>query len=149
MKISSDFSDLLFLLNEEKVEYLLVGGYAVSIHSEPRYTKDIDIWVRPSPENAKKIYSALTKFGAPLKSLNIEESDFTNEDCFVQFGREPVRVDFLMSLKGLNFDEAWSRKEIINLGGLKVNLIGKNDLIVSKKLVGRPQDLIDVESLKK
>ena len=148
MKINSDFRDLLSLLNDKQVEYLLVGGLAVIVHSEPRYTKDIDIWVRPSRENAERVYGALAEFGAPLSQLGITIEDFEREGYFVQFGREPVRVDVLMSAKGLDFEKAWSRKEVVEIDGVQVNVIARSDLINNKLEVGRPQDLIDAKALK-
>ena len=148
MKINSDFKDLLLQLNDKKVEYLLVGGLAVIIHSEPRYTKDIDIWVKPSKENSKKVFQALADFGAPLKQLDIKVEDFEKEGYFVQFGREPARIDLLMSMKGLEFDKAWKDKTEIELDGIKLNVLSREDLINSKLEVGRPQDLIDAKALK-
>lgn len=149
MRINSDFKDLLSALNDKKVEYLLIGGFAVIIHSEPRYTKDIDLWVNPTPENSKKVYAALAAIGAPLSQLNISEEDFNREGYFVQFGREPARIDILMSVKGLTFEQAWKNHLVVDIDGVKTNLISRSDLINVKLECGRPQDLIDAAALKK
>lgn len=149
MKINSDFRDLLDCFNKEGVEYLLVGGYAVILHSEPRYTKDIDLWINPSEENARRVYAALLRFGAPLTQLNLSVADFSKEGFFVQFGREPSRIDILMSIKGLKFIDAWKRREVVQISELDVNVISRQDLICAKLEAGRPQDFIDAEALKK
>lgn len=148
MRINSDFRDLLLLLNDKKVEYLIVGGFAVILHSEPRYTKDLDIWIKPSLENAKKVYEALAEFGAPLDQLDISVEDFTKEGYFVQFGREPARIDLLMSVKGLEFETAWENKVEVELGDITVFVVSRDDLIDAKLEAGRPQDLIDAKALK-
>ena len=149
MKINSDFKDLLSLLNSKKVDYLLVGGFAVILHSEPRYTKDLDIWVRPSKENAVKIFAALAEFGAPLKQLGIEISDFEKTGYFVQLGKEPSRIDILMSVKGAEFESAWQNRDEVVLGDITVPVISRTDLINVKLETARPQDLIDAAALKK
>lgn len=149
MKISSDFSDLLSLFNAKKVEYLIIGGVAVILYSEPRYTKDIDIWVNPTKKNSQRVFNALAEFGAPLKQLQITPDDFAQEGQFVQLGHEPVRVDILMSVKGLIFSEAWNRKVSLALGELHVHLLSREDLIQAKLFAGRPQDLMDAEALRR
>ena len=148
MKISSDFSDLLSLLKSKNVEFLLVGGFAVILHSEPRYTKDIDIWVNPSKENAQRVFDALVEFGAPLADLGIGVEDFQKEGYFVQFGREPSRIDILMSVKGLDFTSAWRNRVEMAIGDLLVPTISRADLISAKLEAGRPQDLIDAQKIK-
>ena len=148
MKINSDFKDLLSLLNDESVEYLLVGGYAVILHSEPRYTKDLDIWIRPTKDNAARLYRALKRFGAPLQQLGLREQDFCDEGSFVQLGREPVRIDLLMGVKGLIFQDAWDRRDVVKIEGLAINLISRVDLIDAKLEAGRPQDLMDAKTLR-
>lgn len=149
MKINSDFSDLLSCLNQESVEYLLVGGYAVILHSEPRYTKDIDVWIHPTQENSVRTYRALTAFGAPLAQLGLKAEDFQREGYFVQLGREPARVDLIMGLTGIRFEEAWANRIEMELGGVKVPVISRDDLINAKLEAGRPQDLIDAKTLRK
>lgn len=143
--MNSDFKDLLQLLEKSKVKYLLIGGYAVMHYSEPRYTKDLDIWIEASEDNARKIFSVLKAFGAPIEALS--ESDFSKEGYFYQMGVPPVRIDILMSVSGLSFHSAWENKNRVFFADLEVNIISKEDLILAKKKAGRPQDLVDLESL--
>src|SRR5580704_16037478 len=105
MKINSDYRDLLKSLNAAGVRYLIVGEYAVMVHTEPYYTKDLDVWVEPAPENAEAVIGALRAFGAPL--LNISAKDFTEPEIFCQIGIAPVRVDVMTSVPGLDFPGAW------------------------------------------
>ena len=147
MKVSSDFKDILSCLNNEKAEYLLVGGHAVILHSEPRYTKDIDIWIRPTKENAEKVYHALASFGAPLEQLSITPADFEKEGYFVQLGREPARIDILMSIKGLSFEKAWAKRVSFKIDDITADVISREDLITAKLESGRPQDLLDAQAL--
>lgn len=147
MNLNSDFKDLLQCLNNEKVEYLIVGGYAVIHHSEPRYTKDIDVWIKPTKENAAAVYRALSRFGAPLAALGIETRDFEKEGYFVQFGNPPSRVDILMSVKGITFDTAWNNRITAKYGDIQAQFISKEDLILAKRASARPQDLVDADLL--
>ena len=146
MSLNSDFKELLNLLNESKAKYLIIGGYAVIEHTEPRYTKDLDIWISPDRTNAEKVYNALKRFGAPLSSISVE--DFTNPEIVYHMGRPPARIDVLMGLKGLNFNECWERRLESNYGNTPTQFISAQDLIVNKQLAGRPQDLADVENLR-
>lgn len=143
--MNSDFKELLNLLGETQVKYLIVGGYAVILHSEPRYTKDLDIWVEASAQNAPLIFGALRAFGAPLSGLTTE--DFEAEGYFYQMGSPPVRVDVLLSIPGLSFGAAWKNRVVADFDGVSANVLSKADLILAKRASGRPQDLIDVESL--
>lgn len=145
--MNSDFSDLFKILNAEKVRYLVVGAYAVTFHAEPRYTKDLDIWIEPELENAKKIWNALAKFGAPLHDLTLD--DLTNQDLVYQVGIEPNRIDVLMGLTGVEFSKAWENRIESKYEEIPISILGLKDLIKTKKAVGRPQDLIDAEVLKK
>ena len=147
MKISSDYSDLLRCLNEAGVEYLIVGGYAVMIHSEPRFTKDLDIWVNPTPENAAKLWSALRAFGAPLRG--VAPQDFTEPEVFYQLGIEPVRADVMTAVPGLTFTEAWINRIEIDFGGVIAGVLNLTDLVTAKKASGRPQDRRDLRLLLK
>ena len=106
MALNKDYEDLLHLFNTEGVRYLIVGAYAVIYYTEPRYTKDIDIWIESSSDNAQRVYQALKKFGAPLKELTL--SDLTNPDLVYQIGIEPNRVDILMGMENINFTDAWN-----------------------------------------
>lgn len=142
-----DYLELLQLLNEHKVKYLIIGGYAVINYAEPRYTKDLDIWVEPSVQNAKKLLKALEDFGAPTDNLTIQ--DLAKPGLIYVFGIAPMRVDILNKPKGSTFKTAWESKEKITIEKTTVNIIGKSVLIKLKKASGRPQDLVDVEKLKK
>ncbi len=146
----SDFKELLSILNAHRVKYLVVGAYAVSIYAQPRATKDIDVLVKADPENAKAVYAALAEFGAPLQGLT--SADFAESGPFFRVGREPVAVDLLTAVPGVEFDAAWERRvdEIVEPeSGLKVSFISREDLIASKLASGRPRDLADVDEIRK
>jgi len=136
----------LRILNKHKARYLIVGAYAVIYYTEPRYTKDLDIWVDPKVENAKRVYGALKGFGAPLKGIRVK--DFTKKSIFYQIGIAPVRVDIIMGISDLEFDVAWKQRSITTLEGIKVNILGIKELIKSKEKVKRHLDLADIEVLK-
>jgi hypothetical protein len=135
----------LKLFNANKVKYLIVGGVAFIFHAEPRYTKDLDIWVKPDQENAAAIYKSLREFGAPL--AGVAEEDFANSELFYQMGRPPGRVDILMSIIGMDFDTAWAQRVEATVEDIQVPFVSKDDLISSKLAAGRPQDLNDVRTL--
>lgn len=145
MFVNSDFTDLLKLFKDNGVKYLVIGGYAVVQHAEPRFTKDLDLWIGADVANAAAVYNALREFGAPLTGLT--EDDFTNEGYFYQVGVPPVRVDILMGIPGLQFEDAWDRRTEVDFDGLPVSFISRQDLITSKRASGRPQDLIDADLL--
>lgn len=145
MFVNSDFSDLLRLFNANQVKYLVIGGYALIQYAEPRYTKDLDLWISTDPTNAQAVYRALREFGAPLADLT--EADFAQEGYFYQMGVPPVRVDILMGIPGAVFDEAWPRRLEVDFDGLVVPFISRHDLIAAKRASGRPQDLLDVKHL--
>jgi hypothetical protein len=146
MLTSPDFKELLKIFEKHKIRYLIVGGYAVMKYSEPRFTKDLDVFIATDQENAKGVYSALKEFGAPLE--NLSSDDFAHEGYFYQMGRPPMRVDIMMSIPGINFDVAWKNREIVEFGDLKIVFISRSDLIKAKEASGRPQDKIDIEKLK-
>jgi hypothetical protein len=145
MFVNSDFSELLKLFNANNVEYMVIGGYALIQYAEPRYTKDLDLWISTDPENASAVYLALQQFSAPLDGLT--QSDFSEDGFFYQMGVPPVRVDILMGIPGIQFLEAWERRETIWFDDLPVFFISRQDLITAKRASGRPQDLIDVDLL--
>ena len=145
MFVNSDFTDLLNILNVNRVKYLIIGGYAVIQYTEPRYTKDLDLWINVDGDNAKNIFRALKEFGAPLAGLS--EADFMEEGYFYQMGNPPMRVDVLMGVPGVDFSEAWDNRNEINFEGLIVPFISREDLIKAKRAAGRPQDLIDADLL--
>lgn len=143
--MSPDFKEILFTFNEHKVRYLIVGAHAVMKYSEPRFTKDLDIWVEASPANANNVFSALREFGAPLAKLT--EDDFA-ADGFFQIGRPPVRIDILMSIDGVDFANAWPNRQEGDFDGVPVNFIGRDDLLTNKAVSARPQDFIDINSIR-
>jgi hypothetical protein len=135
MKINSDFRDLLRGLNAAGVRYLIVGGYAVMVHTEPRYTKDLDIWIEPTELNAKALFVALAEFGVPLN--DIQPADFTQPDVFFQIGVDPVRVDIMTAVPGLEFSGASSRKITVDFGGESGFVLCREDVIATKRATGR------------
>lgn len=143
--LPTDFRDILFIFNEENVEYLLVGGYAVASHGNPRATKDIDLWVRCSVENADRILQALARFGAPMTDLSSD--DFMTPGATVQIGVAPHRIDIVTEIDGVHFSDAYPNRMTVEIDGLPVVVIGRADLIRNKKSTGRPQDLADLDSL--
>jgi hypothetical protein len=147
MFINSDFSDLLRLFRNNGVKYMVIGGYAVIQHAEPRFTKDLDLWISTDPINAAAVYKSLREFGAPLAGLT--EADFAEDGYFYQMGVPPVRVDILMGIPGIKFTEAWERRLEIDFGDLPVTFISRQDLITAKRASGRPQDLLDADLLSK
>lgn len=147
MKLSRDFQDLLTLLNSHSVRYLVVGGYATSIHAVPRYTKDIDIWVERSRRNAEASIAALHAFG--FGSLGLTPEDFQADDTIVQLGYEPNRVNLLTSLKGVEFEPCYQRRVEAEVEGIQVPFIASSELISNKAAVGRSQDIADIEQLKR
>lgn len=145
LRSSGDFRELLSLFNAEKVRYLIVGGFALAHYGRPRYTKDLDIWVDRSEENARRVFRALTKFGAPLENLSYR--DFSEPEVVFQVGVEPLRIDLLTDITGVQFEGAWSRRESSMYGVVPVQVIGKDDYIANKRASGRPSDLRDIEAL--
>lgn len=145
LRSSSDFRELLSLFNAEEVRYLIVGGFALAHYGRPRYTKDLDIWIERSEENAHKVFRALARFGAPLDKLT--DRDFAETGVVFQVGIEPLRVDILTDISGVRFVDAWDRRERSAYGDVPVNLISKADYIANKRAIGRPSDLRDVETL--
>jgi hypothetical protein len=143
--MNSDFKELLRIFNAAKVRYLVVGGYAVMKYTEPRYTKDLDIWIEATPKNARAVFKALKEFGAPLTSLT--EADFSREGFCYQMGRPPARVDILMSIEGVQFPDAWRSRLPTDFDGVSAQVLARKHLIANKQAVGRPQDLLDLREL--
>jgi hypothetical protein len=144
-----DFRELLASFNANGVRYLIVGGYAVSFHAQPRATKDLDIWIKADPANAAATYKALSDFGAPLTSISTE--DLANPKKFIRFGREPIAIDILPSIDGIDFEEAWPRRveaQVSPGNELKAYFISRDDLVTAKLAAGRLRDLADVEELR-
>jgi hypothetical protein len=145
MFVNSDFSDLLRILDDNNVKYMVIGGYAFMQYAEPRYTKDLDLWISTDETNASAVYRSLQEFGAPLEGMT--EDDFAEEGFFYQMGVPPVRVDVLMGIPGIEFEDAWSNRVQIDFDGLAVTFISKQDLIQAKRASGRAQDLRDADQL--
>ena len=143
--MNPDFAALLRELSAAEARFMVVGGYAVSFHSRPRATGDIDVWVEPTAANAARVFRALRAFGAPLQDL--VEADLAQPEVVYQIGVPPRRIDLLTSLTGLNFDEAWAERTPGLLGGLEVHFLGREALIRNKRALGRARDLADLESL--
>ncbi len=147
MKVEKDYEDLLEFLNKHSVKYCIIGSYALAFHARPRYTKDIDILVENSIENARKILNALNEFG--FGSLQLSEEDFTELGQIIQLGYEPVRVDLITSIKGMDFHKIWNNRVTGKFGLQEVFFIGVDDLISSKKISNRSQDQADLKMLQK
>ena len=148
--MNQDYKDLLSAFHAHGVKYLVVGGFAVIFHAQPRFTKDMDVFVKADPANAQATYAALAAFGAPLQSLRPE--DFADRSSFFRFGREPRGFDILPNIPGVDFDAAWERRveSVIDPAtGLKANFISADDLIASKLASGRPQDIADADAIRK
>lgn len=145
MEIQSDFKELLESFNANKVEYVIVGGYALAFHGAPRFTGDIDLFVRPDAENARRIKAALRDFG--FESLDLSEEDFTHPDKVIQLGVPPARVDIMTSLTAVTWDKVNSDKVPARYGTTAVYFISREDLISNKKALGRNKDLADIEAL--
>jgi hypothetical protein len=145
--LNPDFKEMLSCLKGEGVEFIVVGAYALAAHGFPRATGDIDIWVRNSSGNARKIMHALKRFGAPAS--DISEEDFTSADLVVQIGVEPCRIDLLTSISGVEFDEAWENKFVIAIDELEMYVLSKADLLKNKLATGRDKDRGDIAWLEK
>ena len=145
MKVQPDFKDLLALFNENKVEYMIVGGYALAFHGAPRYTGDMDLFVRPDPTNARRVMASLEKFG--FGSVGLTAADFEKPDSIVQLGITPVRIDIITSLTGVSWDNAVSHRAEGKYGDLPVFYIGREQFIANKRATGRKRDLADLEAL--
>ena len=143
--LSADFREFLRLLNDNHVEYLVVGGYAVGFYGYPRYTGDLDIWVRASIENGKRLRKALDQFG--FGALKASAEDFTKEYAVIQLGYPPLRIDVVTTLDGVTFEECFRKRNNQILDGVPANLIALDDLKRNKRASGRSRDLDDLENL--
>jgi hypothetical protein len=145
LRSSDDFRELLSLFNDEGVKYLIIGGFALASYGRPRYTKDLDIWIDAAGDNPWRAFRALARFGAPLE--NVTPDDLSNPDTILQLGVEPVRVDIMSSISGIEFTAAWQRRISSSYGSIPVFIIARDDYIANKRASGRPGDLRDVEAL--
>lgn len=143
--LNEDYKDMLQALVDEKVNFLLVGAYALAAHGYPRATMDIDIWVMPSPDNAEGVLRALRRFGAPLH--NVSRSDFEKEGTVFQIGVAPRRIDIITAASGLQFDSTFRNSSIVDIEGIPVRIPSVGDLIINKRASGRTKDLADAEAL--
>jgi len=135
------YKELLQLLNKSEVRYLIVGGYAIMKYTEPRYTKDLEIWIERSAENSVRVFEALKKFGAPLESDGISAETFTRREVTYQIGVAPVRIDVLTQITGVEFPAAWEKRVSGNVFGVPVHFISRDYLIANKRATGRSSDL--------
>ena len=143
--LNPDFRDFVASLNASGARYLVVGGYAVALHGHPRYTKDIDIWLEATPENARRMVAALEAFG--FGSLGVTETDFLIPDRIIQMGLPPNRIDLLTSLTGVDFASCYPARASVDIDGLRVDFIDLENLKKNKRAVGRNQDLADLDAL--
>ena len=143
--VDPDFKEFIESLNNNLVRYLVIGGYAVALHGHPRYTKDLDVWIDRTPENAERMVAALAEFG--FGSLGLTAGDFLEAGQIVQLGYPPSRIDILLTLKGVEFDACYARKIIEENDDTAVYFIDLDNLIANKRAVGRHQDLADVALL--
>ncbi len=143
--LNPNFRDILSIFIGQKVEFLVVGAYALAAHGLPRATGDLDLWVRPSPENARKVMKALASFGAPLDQIN--EEDFCAPGVVFQIGVAPNRIDILTEIDGVEFADAWADHYASVVGDMNAPIISRQHLILNKRAIGRTKDLADAEWL--
>ncbi len=143
--MNRDFVEMLSALSAARAEFLVVGAHAVAAHGVPRATGDLDIWVRPSPQNAERVLTALKAFGAPL--LDLTREDLSRPGIVFQIGVVPCRIDILTEITGVDFDQAWQGRLESKIGGIHVDFIGRSELIANKRATGRPKDMADVAAL--
>ena len=147
IELPDDFRDILVELHDAGADFVVLGGHAVAYHGSPRATKDLDVLVRPTPENAARVYQGLAAFGAPLAAFEVGQEAFATYDGVLQIGVPPLRIDILNRVDGVTFDEAVAEGLAFVLEGRRIPVIGRAALIKNKKVVGRPQDLADVAAL--
>jgi predicted nucleotidyltransferase len=145
--MNRDFEEMLRALSEAGADFMVIGAHAVAVYARPRATGDLDIWVRPTPSNAARVWRALVEFGAPLDALT--RQDLTSDDVVFQIGVAPSRIDLLTTIGGVEFADAWARRTQVELWGLDVPVIGRDDLIRNKRAAGRERDLADVAELER
>ena len=147
-ELHRDFADLLEEFISERVEFLLVGAFAVAANGAPRHTGDLDVWIRAEPVNAERVIRALRRFGAPLPAHGVTADDFAKPGDVYQLGVPPVRIDILTAISGVTFDESWPNRIEAEVGGLRLAFIGIRELIRNKRASGRAKDLQDIELLR-
>ncbi|CAK0773461.1 conserved hypothetical protein [Gammaproteobacteria bacterium] len=144
--LNRDFKEFFQLLNDNNVKYLVVGGYAVAFHGHPRYTKDIDVWIEMSQENAENVIKSLAQFG--FGTLGLEKEDFLVPDQIIQLGYPPSRIDLISTLSGIDFSECYMSRVQVEIEGTFLNFIDLENLRKNKQASGRHQDLADLDNLK-
>ncbi|MDR7420722.1 MAG: hypothetical protein QN178_17640 [Armatimonadota bacterium] len=145
--LNRDFRDLFAAFNDAGVKYLVVGAHAVAFYSEPRFTRDLDVWVEATPENARRVMEALTVFGAPLEGVG--PGDFATAGVTLQIGVAPNRIDVTTSIDGVSFEQAWPGRVTSQYGDQTIFVIARRDLVANKRAAGRPQDLLDLAALER
>ncbi len=145
--VSPDYEELFCALNAHKIKYLVVGAHAVAFYAQPRFTKDLDVWVPTALNDSKQVYQALKAYGAPLHGVT--PKDFARPGTFLQIGVAPVRVDILTEVSGLTAQEAWKRRVKTRYGTTSIAVLGLDELIKAKQASGRPQDKLDLAKLLK
>jgi hypothetical protein len=143
--VNADFRDLFAALNDAGARYLVVGAHAVAFYAEPRFTKDLDVWVEASPMNAPRVVAALQAFGAPMSGVT--DADFTRPEITLQIGVAPNRIDVTTQIDGVAFESAWPNRTESTFGDQLIWLIGRQDLVANKQAAARPQDLLDLALL--
>jgi len=145
--VNEDFLDMLRALQGAGARFLIVGAHALAGHGIPRATGDLDIWVEATADNAARVWQALLDFGVPVGALGIRQRDFTTRGVVIQVGLPPRRIDLLTSLTGLEFDSAWTTHVAVTVSGIALPFLGRDSLLANKRMLGRPQDLADVDAL--
>ena len=139
---------MLIALREGEAIFLIVGAYAVAVHGAPRSTGDIDIWVRPDPENAARVWKALVYFGAPVEAMGLTPADLSRPGTVYQIGQPPRRIDIITQISGVDFDDAWQSRVLETVDGLELPFLGREELLRNKLAAARTKDLADVELLR-
>jgi len=144
--LNDDYKEILQNLSKNKVKFLVVGAYAMGVHGYPRATGDLDIWVDVSPDNSELVYKSLVEFGAPLSHIN--RDTFIEEGIVLQIGIAPRRIDIITQIDGVDFRSAYAEKLVVELEGLAIPFLSRDDLIRNKESTGREKDRVDVQYLK-
>lgn len=145
MELAPDFDEFLSSLIAREVEFLVVGAYALAFHGAPRFTGDLDVFIRPTRENAARLLAAVNAFGFPTASL--QPADITDPDRVVQLGVEPVQIHIMSAISGVSWEEAWAGHAIARCGSSEVGFLGRAEFLKNKRASGRLKDLADIEAL--
>jgi len=144
--LNDDYKEMLSILLDEKVKFLVIGAFALGTYGYPRATGDIDIWVEASEDNSKKVFKSLVRFGAPTD--HIEAKDFEKKGIIFQIGIAPRRIDITTVIDGVNFEDSYPKRKTVNIAGIDIPVISREDLILNKESTGREKDILDVKMLK-